>query len=240
MGRYTKLAASSVFDRSISAEAFRILAALGTYADAEGFCFPSVATIAARLGLKRRQVQRHLRALEAAGFLTTETRKRTDGKGGFGSNVYRVLTEGDASPDDAMPPAKASSDDAMVIESAMSKDEQGVIGRQARRHPKASNVSSEGTIKASSNDALRNPMKEPTMKAPTVKGVASAPPAAQEDMRHLIEALIEKATEKSKSVFADAERQAAIISAEVGSFPPSPVRVLKDPDISLVNESGYA
>ncbi|MBK8160860.1 MAG: helix-turn-helix domain-containing protein [Rhodospirillaceae bacterium] len=165
MGRYTKIAASAAFDRSISAEAFRVLAALGTYADAGGVCFPSVSTIAARLGLSRRQIQRHLRAIEAAGYLITETRKRTDGMGGFGSNVYRVFTEGDASSDDAMLPENTPSDDG-----------HGVTGRQAMRHPTAGMASSEGTIIASSGDALMYPLKEPTTKAPKVKGVASAPP----------------------------------------------------------------
>ncbi len=87
-GPFARVAAAAVFDEKMPAAALRVLAAVASYADAAGVCFPAVSTIADRLGLTRRMVQRHMRALEVGGYVERQTTKRS--RGGFGANLYRL------------------------------------------------------------------------------------------------------------------------------------------------------
>lgn len=97
-GTWTRISKAAALDARLSAEAFRVLAVLGCYADALGQCCPAVGTIAALRGVTRRQLQRQLRQLETFGYLTTSRQTRTNGRGGYGSNGY-VLTFPDVTPD---------------------------------------------------------------------------------------------------------------------------------------------
>jgi DNA-binding transcriptional ArsR family regulator len=65
-----------------------VLMALCDHVDADGLCWPSVKLISERAGCKRRTVQRHLRALQDAGFIEAVPHYRTDGS--QTSNRYRV------------------------------------------------------------------------------------------------------------------------------------------------------
>lgn len=87
-GPFARVASAAVFDERMPAEVVRVLAAVATYADAAGACFPAVSTIADRLGLTRRTIQRHMRALEAGGYVERQPTKRS--RGGFGVNLYRL------------------------------------------------------------------------------------------------------------------------------------------------------
>jgi hypothetical protein len=87
-GTWSRASKAAALDRRLSSEAFRVLAILGCYADAEGRCHPSVTTVAGHLRLKRRMVQYHIRRLEALGYIVTTRRIRT--RGGWTSNAYQL------------------------------------------------------------------------------------------------------------------------------------------------------
>ena len=70
-----------------------ILAALADYADDNGYCFPSMATIADKLGCSRRTVSRNLSVLEESKLISVERRKYNDGKGLNRSNAYTLLLD---------------------------------------------------------------------------------------------------------------------------------------------------
>lgn len=88
-GRFSIVPAHAIDDTRLSASALRVLCALGTYGDKEGWCFPSMATISKRLDISRSAVQKQVRALQALGYLEVRTRMRSDG--GQSSNEYRLV-----------------------------------------------------------------------------------------------------------------------------------------------------
>lgn len=91
-GRYAALSRAAIFDQRLSPAAVRVLAALASYADASGYCYPAIGTVAARLGMSRRTVERVLPDLEATGYLIKYRQKRLPGKGGGWSvNGYLLL-----------------------------------------------------------------------------------------------------------------------------------------------------
>lgn len=89
-GRFSRLPTTAVFDNRVSAACLRVLAALGSYADSEGYCFPGTETLADRLYISRRMVQRHLRRLEHLGYLDTQGQHRL-ADGGWSTNSYHLL-----------------------------------------------------------------------------------------------------------------------------------------------------
>lgn len=119
-GRWAAVSLALVLDQAVSAEAVRVFAMLASYADKGGHCYPSMGTVADRLRLDRRTVQRHVRNLEKAGYVQSWSRKRVDGRGGLASNGYLLMypallpvsaatpdaaskTGSDATPDAALP-----------------------------------------------------------------------------------------------------------------------------------------
>lgn len=101
-GRFSRLATAAVFDTRLDCGPLRVLAALATYADENGHCYPAVSTIANRLHLSRRTVQRHMRDLEALGYLVRHFQYRIKG-GGNASNSY-TLQYPEISADSSLPP----------------------------------------------------------------------------------------------------------------------------------------
>lgn len=88
--RYSILPARAVFDGRLSAMELRVLAALGTYSDNEGWCFPSQKTLTERLDCSRSSVGAAIKKLVEIGYV--QVRARTSkGKGKVG-NEYRVDT----------------------------------------------------------------------------------------------------------------------------------------------------
>ena len=69
-----------------------VLMALADAADDQGICWPSVATIAIKVGVSTRTVRRVMQALIGCELLTAEQRYRSDGS--CSSNRYRLLLEG--------------------------------------------------------------------------------------------------------------------------------------------------
>jgi len=87
-GRFARLPMAAVFDARVQARTLHVLAALASYADAAGYCYPSQGTVARRLGMGRRTVQRHLDLLGRLGYVTSHRRIRPDGKGGYAASAY--------------------------------------------------------------------------------------------------------------------------------------------------------
>lgn len=66
-----------------------VLLALAAHANAEGWCWPSHATLARQTELSGRQVRRYVHQLHEAGWLAKVDRRRREG-GGLGVWVYRL------------------------------------------------------------------------------------------------------------------------------------------------------
>ena len=88
-GRFAITPARAVEDHRLGDAAYRLLACLGTYADKDGWCWPSMPTLADRLGKTRQAVQRSIRQLAEIGYLEVEPRRRPDGS--QDRNRYRLL-----------------------------------------------------------------------------------------------------------------------------------------------------
>jgi hypothetical protein len=88
-GRFAITPARAVEDHRLGDAAYRVLACLGTYADKDGWCWPSTETVATRLGITRQAVQRSRRQLTSLGYIEIERQTRTDG--GYGRNRCRLL-----------------------------------------------------------------------------------------------------------------------------------------------------
>lgn len=89
--RYTLFAARAVFDDRLSARDLRVLAALGTYTDRQGWCFPSQGTLAKRLGAGRTHINASLKNLEQCGYVQVVKQVRESGAQTV--NLYRVLMD---------------------------------------------------------------------------------------------------------------------------------------------------
>ncbi len=66
-------------DDRVSHGCFRVLVALGYFADENGGCSSSYQEIAERCGIDRRRVQAHVKTLEKLGHLTVTRGERADG-----------------------------------------------------------------------------------------------------------------------------------------------------------------
>lgn len=88
-GRFSIVPASAVEDSRLSHAAFRVLACLGTYADKQGWCWPSTRVLAERLGVTRSTVSEHVQQLIRFGYLESHPRRRPDGS--MTSNAYRLM-----------------------------------------------------------------------------------------------------------------------------------------------------
>lgn len=86
--RFTISAADAVFDMRLTATEHRVLSALGTYTNEQGWCFPSQATLATRLEVTRQTVSGAIKKLVEFGYLETSVRT-SKGRGKVGYD-YRV------------------------------------------------------------------------------------------------------------------------------------------------------
>jgi hypothetical protein len=92
-GRFAMVPARAVDDSRLGRSAFFVLGVLATYGDRDGWCWPSLATLAKRIGVSRQAVSRQLTGLERLGYV--ETKHRTHASGGTASNVYRIIHDAD-------------------------------------------------------------------------------------------------------------------------------------------------
>jgi hypothetical protein len=86
--RLSILQARAVKDKRISDSQFRTLAALGMYADEDGWCYPLLQTLGNDLGKSKQAVGRDTIALRKLGYL--EVRARFDKNGSRRSSLYRL------------------------------------------------------------------------------------------------------------------------------------------------------
>ena len=71
LGRFARVPYGAIRDERISFATLRVLVAFAERADSSGSSYPSVRTIAEDSGCTRRTVQRAIRRLEKAGYLST-------------------------------------------------------------------------------------------------------------------------------------------------------------------------
>ena len=91
--RYSIIPARAVFDDRLSAHEKIILAALGTYTDRDGWCYPSQKLLCDRLGIARSTLCAGLKRLASKEIGYIEVQPRTaKGRGKIG-NEYRVKTD---------------------------------------------------------------------------------------------------------------------------------------------------
>lgn len=88
--RYSILPARAVFDGRLSHIDVRVLAALGTYTDRDGWCFPSQRELVEKLGLARSTICDSIQRLSAPALGYLEVRPRTTKGRGKVGNEYRV------------------------------------------------------------------------------------------------------------------------------------------------------
>jgi hypothetical protein len=109
--RYSIIAARAVFDvdkdNGITPTELRVLCALGTYTNDEGWCFPNQTTLAERLQITRQTISGAIKKLVAKGYVETEVRT-AKGRGKVGYN-YRVML--DLKRAEAEPKAEATGAD---------------------------------------------------------------------------------------------------------------------------------
>ena len=99
--------ARAVSDRRLSRGGLLILAALGTYTNKNGICWPTQSEIAEQTGMTRQAVSGYLKELETLGYLDKHRRYRADQ--GEISCAYRIRFDADPAPPlqplDFTPPA---------------------------------------------------------------------------------------------------------------------------------------
>lgn len=86
--RFSVIQSKAVKDKRISDAQFRTLAALGMYADEDGWCFPSLTTLGNDLGKTKQATGRDTISLKKLGYLETQARYNKDGS--RRSNLYRL------------------------------------------------------------------------------------------------------------------------------------------------------
>lgn len=123
--RYSIIPPAAVFDRTLRDSDLRVLAALGSYTDKSGWCWPKQQELADRLNLSRTTIISALKALSDRGYV--QTRPRTAAGRGKVGLEYRVVI--DPEPSRTTPPV----DSEPAHEKPMST--QADIGKKADVNP---------------------------------------------------------------------------------------------------------
>jgi len=95
--RFSILQSKAVEDDTISDPQFRTLAALGCFGDKDGWCFPSLKTLAAKLHKSPQAVSKDIGRLTELGYL--EKHPRFDKDGSRKSNLYRIKFDTPSTPE---------------------------------------------------------------------------------------------------------------------------------------------
>ena len=88
--RFSILQARAISDKRVSDAQFRTLAALGMYADKDGWCYPSLKTLGKDLNKSAQAVGRDTIALRKLGYLQVKNRYDAKTKSRH-SNLYRLV-----------------------------------------------------------------------------------------------------------------------------------------------------
>lgn len=80
---------SILLDSELPSRAVAVYLVLNEYADKEGYCFPSLKTIAQGTGLSKSTVKRAIKDLTETGFIQKEKRYRPNGA--LSSCRYRLM-----------------------------------------------------------------------------------------------------------------------------------------------------
>ncbi|TWA70245.1 helix-turn-helix protein [Azospirillum brasilense] len=97
ISRWGKIPAWWLDHPDLEADGFAVLAALATYADEQGVCWPSQSTLAAKLKRSRPTINRILQRLDDMGLVSIEHRRGRDGS--RLSCLYRLRVERDGETD---------------------------------------------------------------------------------------------------------------------------------------------
>lgn len=89
--RYSIIPANAVWDRRLNHTDLRVLAALGSYTDKQGWCFPSQQELADKVGVHRQRVCAAIKVLTDCGYVVS--RPRTDQRRGKIGCEYRVVID---------------------------------------------------------------------------------------------------------------------------------------------------
>jgi len=86
--RFSITPSKAAADPDLPDTVFRTLAILGTYGDKNGWCWPSLATIAEQRNMTPQAISKHIKVLEERGYLNVH--RRQDKKKGNISNKYQI------------------------------------------------------------------------------------------------------------------------------------------------------
>lgn len=92
-GRFAIIPSRALDDQRIGNAAFKVLAALGSYADRDGWCWPSYGTLAQRFGVSDQAIAKQLKELRRLGYIEIVHRHRANGS--LSSNGYRLIHDAD-------------------------------------------------------------------------------------------------------------------------------------------------
>lgn len=87
--RFGRIYLYTLADRRLSAMTKLVLAALWAFANGEGRCWPSQATIASIFGVSRQAIAAHIKVLIKFGYVSAERRVRPRA-GGWAANAYTL------------------------------------------------------------------------------------------------------------------------------------------------------
>lgn len=87
--RFSILQARAVSDPKISNAQFRTLAALATFGDKDGWCFPKLQTLGDMVGKSKQAVSMDIKELVSLGYVQIQNQYRPDGS--QKNNLYRIV-----------------------------------------------------------------------------------------------------------------------------------------------------
>ena len=99
--RFSIVPAHAVSDPNLTDSEYRTLSAVATYADKNGWCWPSQSKLAEIRGVSRKTINQHVKRLNSLGYLNVIARAREDG--GQTSNMMQVKMDYPYQPDEKTP-----------------------------------------------------------------------------------------------------------------------------------------
>jgi len=123
-GTWFRGSTAAIEDRRLSAEAKLVFCVLASHVNSAGLCWPSQASIGRVIGIGERQVRRHLKQLEAFGYVKSHRPPRPRGGGYSVTHYYLFYPKSHRSSDDRCDDLSAQSG---PIESSVSRGQDGDV-----------------------------------------------------------------------------------------------------------------